>query len=57
MPDVVAVAADPDGLADVVFDDTDLDGLFDAVLPGGDQALAHANPYDITAVSPAAQAS
>lgn len=57
VPDVLAVAADGDGLADVIFDDTDLDGLFDAVLPGGDQALAHTDPYDITAGAAPAQQS
>ena len=48
-PDVVAVAADGDGLADVIFDDTNLDGVFDTVLPGGDEPLPYANPYETSA--------
>jgi hypothetical protein len=49
VPDVVAIAADADGLADVIFDDTNFDGVFDAVLPGGDEPLPYANPYEVSA--------
>ncbi len=49
VPDVVAIAADADGLADVIFDDTNFDGVFDAVLPGGDEPLPYANPYETSA--------
>jgi hypothetical protein len=56
VPDVVAIAADADGLADVIFDDTNFDGVFDAVVPGADEPLAHANPYDTSAgVAPSEQ--
>ncbi len=49
VPDVVAIATGADGLADVIFDDTNLDGVFDAVLPGGDEPLPYANPYETSA--------
>jgi hypothetical protein len=56
VPDVVAIAADGDGLADVIFDDTNFDGVFDAVLPGGDEPLPYANPYELSAgVAPTEQ--
>jgi len=55
VPDVIAVAADGDGLADVVFDDTNFDGVFDAVTPGDDEPLPYANPYETSAgVAPTA---
>lgn len=47
--DVLALAFDGDGLADVVLDDTDLDGVFETVTPGGDEPLVTANPYGIFA--------
>ena len=46
---MVAVATGGDGLADIIFDDTDLDGVFDAVLPGDDEPLPYANPYETSA--------
>ncbi|GAA2546350.1 hypothetical protein [Pseudonocardia hydrocarbonoxydans] len=49
VPDVVAVAADGDGLADVIFDDVNFDGVFDTVTPGHDEPLAYANPYEVSA--------
>ncbi len=49
VPDVVAIATGADGLADVIFDDTNFDGVFDAVLPGGDEPLPYANPYETSA--------
>ncbi|MBW0092497.1 hypothetical protein I4I73_25835 [Pseudonocardia sp. KRD-184] len=48
-PDVVAVAQHADGLADLVFDDTDLDGVFDTVTDGGGEPLPYANPYETSA--------
>ncbi|QJY47512.1 hypothetical protein [Pseudonocardia broussonetiae] len=47
--DVAAVAEQADGLADLVFDDTDLNGIFDVVTAGGDEPLPYANPYETSA--------
>ncbi|WP_205346819.1 hypothetical protein [Pseudonocardia broussonetiae] len=48
-PDVIAVATGGDGLADVVIDDTNLDGIYDTVTPGHDEPLPYANPYETSA--------
>lgn len=45
--DVVALGFDGDGLADVVFEDTDLGGTFETIVDGGDKVPTNANPYEI----------
>lgn len=47
--DVVAVGFGDDGLADLVFDDLDFDGVFDTATPGDDAPLPDANPYATSA--------
>ncbi|MBW0136350.1 hypothetical protein [Pseudonocardia abyssalis] len=54
--DVIALGFDADGLADVVLDDTDLDGIFETTTPGADEPLPYANPYETSAgVAPLGQ--
>lgn len=43
--DVIALGFDADG----VFDDTDLNGIFETVSSGGDEPLPYANPYETSA--------